>query len=111
MKNNLPKQYKPSLWERIRKRFMKNSGTENIIEETKRKTEDNNSFKEKLDINTIMKNNETKEELLKIIEENPELLETLSIEKLEKINKMYDEKIEQLTVKLNTLKRELQNKI
>ena len=107
MIKSLPKQYKPSFWKRFREIFIKNEFKENIVE-VNEKVEEKNTFKEKLNIDKIMKDNVTKEQVLKIIEENPELLKTLPIEKLEKINKIYDEEIQQATMKLNDLKMKLQ---
>lgn len=48
-----------------------------------------------------------KEDIISLIEKNPALLDTLSIERLEELEKMYDAIIEKNEMKIKKLKREI----
>jgi len=53
------------------------------------------------------KKNHLREEIFSIVDNKPELLETLSVEQLEEVNSMYDKIIEENNKKINKLKRKL----
>ena len=50
-----------------------------------------------------------KEEIIRCIEKNPEMLENLSLENLKRLNTIYDEKIEENYKIIENLKNEINN--
>ena len=50
-------------------------------------------------------NRRIKKEILQLVEKNPQVLESLSIDKLEEINKMYNEFIEENEKKLKRIRK------
>lgn len=50
-----------------------------------------------------------KEEIIRCIEKNPEMLENLSLENLKRLNTIYDEKIEENYKIIENLKNEIKN--
>ena len=53
--------------------------------------------------------NRKKEEIIRCIEKNPEMLENLSLENLKRLNTIYDEKIEENYKIIENLKNEIKN--
>lgn len=110
---NLPQRYKEKFIDKIKKIFARffSKKVEPIIvnEKQKENNESENKFKENL-INeqATKKNNEmtTKKSIVDIIEENPELIETLSNENLKKLIKIYEDIIEQNNIKKAKLRNE-----
>ena len=110
---NLPQKYKENFIDKIKKIFTRFfwKKTEPIIanEKQKENTESKNEFKENL-INeqATKKNNEmaAKKTIVDIVEENPELIETLSNENLKKLIKIYEDIIEQNNIKKAKLRNE-----
>ena len=112
MKNDkLPIEYENSFLKKIkqffRKLFMKRNVNQKIS---------NTNIKSKQELNrkntiTELKDNNVKNRLknnvLEKIDENPELLETASIKRLEEINMMYDEQIKENDRKIEYLKNEI----
>lgn len=118
MNVNLPMKKENSFIDKMKKFFKKlfnkegnNVGqTSNLIEDEE-KVEDNtkSNFQDsiKLEVKSEYEylNNLTREEFLKELESNPSLLYELPIEKLEKLEKYYDESIAKYGDKLSKLKK------
>ena len=111
MNNNRFVEYKESLISKIKKSFKRNSEKneekhnymkEESINELKK---DNNMINDlkvnPKEINTVIKRNN----FLKEIEGNEEMLKMLSIDRLKKLEKYYDNIIEQNNKKIETLKK------
>ena len=72
-------------------------------------------FKERFVVNDIkeandellkkMQEEKRMNEIINMVDNNPQMLNNLSITKLEKINKLYDKKIEELDKKIEKLKK------
>ena len=118
MENKLPKEYKENIFQKIHNHIKKiffnkkekvseNITSENIIENNI-ETVENDDFIEYIQINETYKNTEyEKKKFMEKLEENPDLLDNFSTERLEKILQYYlDEnekkrkKIEKLTSRL-----------
>ena len=52
-----------------------------------------------------MKEEKNIDYVIDIVNKNPDVLENLSISKLEKINQFYDKRIEEMEIKINKLKK------
>lgn len=52
-----------------------------------------------------MKEEKNIDDILAMVNRNPDVLENLSISKLEKINQFYDKRIEEMEIKINKLKK------
>lgn len=106
MSDNLPQKYKKTFWITI-----KNFVVKKIFKRKKDYIYDNfeqiskNNFKEKYEIKSEIIEN--KDKIFEMIHKNPELLEKLSVKKLEVINKIYDEKIQESKMKISLLERQL----
>lgn len=109
MKNKLPEKYKDSFFIKV-KRFFNNifcrkSSDKKIDQELKVEVKiKENEFNKMKEISNKSK---LKEEILDIIEKKPELIETLSVERLRELDRMYDEIILENDRKINKLKREI----
>lgn len=112
MKNKLPIKYKDNLFVKIKKFFsnvLKNNSTATeqvkVIKENEIEINTNESEFDKIKLasNRV----KIKEDILILVEKNPKLIETLSIDKLKELNKMYDEIIERNDRKIKRLKREI----
>lgn len=112
MTSKLPIKYKDGLFSKIKmffsNLFQKKPIIDKSIKEIKENKLDINSKetefnKMKVSSNKVM----IKEEILTLIEKNPELIDTLSIEKLKELDSMYDEIIEKNDRKIRKLKREI----
>lgn len=112
MKNKLPIKYEDGFFSKIRKFFSnvfkKKSVTTEQLEVIKEKeveinTNESDFAKMKVASNRVR----IKEDILTLVEKNPELIENLSIEKLKELDKMYDEIIEKNDRKIKQLKREI----
>ena len=110
MENNLPKKYNEGIFYKIRNFFLKIFGkrtsivNENVVnsEIVKQEQEINkNSIDVMREENT---KNREKEHVLNQIERNLELIDDWPIEKLLKLEKIYDEKIKKYDVEIARLK-------
>lgn len=110
MENNLPKKYNEGIFYKIRNFFLKIFGkrtsivNENVVnsEIVKQEQEINkNSIDVMKEENT---KNREKEHVLNQIERNLELIDDWPIEKLLKLEKIYDEKIKKYDVEIARLK-------
>lgn len=123
MNNNLPLKEDNSIWKRIsnffRKLFFKkkmenqtiNSIPENKPEkiETSKNEEKQRSFDESIKVDvkpTRYVDDKKVEDFLDKFERNPELLYDLPVEKLERLEKVYNESIKKKEMKLAKLKKE-----
>lgn len=107
----LPREYNDGLFLRFLKGVNKHSektnkvATENINDSLQPKEE----VKKKNSIDIMREDNKTyreKEYVLFKIEENPELINNWSTEKLKKLEKIYDEKIAEYDIEIARLKRQ-----
>ena len=107
----LPREYNDGLFLRFLKGVNKHSektneiATENINDSLQPKGE----VTKKNSIDIMRKDNKTnreKEYVLFKIEENPELINNWSTEKLKKLEKIYDEKIAEYDIEIARLKRQ-----
>lgn len=117
--NELPKKYKNSFFIYIKKFFAgifrkkqeqvtykMNDIEQKVDMKTKQveSTEDKNELEKMKVLSNEIK---LKEDIISLIEKNPALLDTLSIERLEELEKMYDMIIEKNEMKIKKLKREI----
>jgi len=110
MNNKLPEKYENGFLHRV-KRFFSNIFSRNkvvnekkeIIKEEKmeHKNEENYFLKMKEESKKI----ELKEDIISILNNKPELINTLSIERLKELNNMYDEMIRDLEREIKKLER------
>ena len=117
MKNNLPQEYNNGFLYKI-KSFFKNlfhmnkeiKNDDTSINQTNIEiNEDNKAFVNELKVdnnvstNTSISDEEKEDTIFKRIEENPDLLNDLSIEKLAEIERIYDKKISELDANINKI--------
>ena len=117
MKNNLPTKYEESFIHRIKKFFVNlfsKKTKEEIVEKIEKEEKVENVVKEEKIQNDIFsqmkegsKKANLKEDIFNMVNSNPDVLSTLTLEQLEEIDKMYDQKIEEKEKKINKLKRAL----
>lgn len=112
MESKLPVKYENNFFSKFKKFFInifnKNSSvieSNEVIKEVTPQvvTKENEFSKMKMASNKV----KLKEDILTMIEKNPQLLETLSIDKLKELDRMYDEIIEKNDRKIKQLKREI----
>ena len=113
---NLPQKYKENFINKIKSffaRFFSKKVEITANQETKeinKINENKNIFKENLINEQVVKvNNEmvAKKSIVDIVEENPELIETLSNENLKKLIKIYEEIIIQNNIRIAKLRKEV----
>lgn len=115
MSNNLPTIPKEGFFCRIKQFFMKRKKTEVNVENTsieKEKPKEEAVDKPLTDIEKMKiqgKRVRLKEEIIEIVDKNPELIKSLSDENLDELNKMYDEIIEENDRKIKDLERTLKS--
>ena len=104
MENKLPKKYNDSLFSKIKEFFLKIFGRkkETVIEENVKENRLNSIEKMKKESKT----NREKESLLNQIEKDVSLIDNWPIEKLLKLEEIYDEKIERLNKEIERLKKQ-----
>lgn len=113
MKSNLPQVYKDGIFNKL-KRFWtglfykKQEGL--IVKDLKvhNNIKRDNSFKINLlepEINRIAKEKEIKGNIIDMVEKNPELLQSMSIENLKKLVKVYEDAIKEKEEKIEKLKK------
>ena len=117
MKNNLPQEYNNGFLYKI-KSFFKNlfhmnkeiTNDDTSTNQTNIEiNEDNKAFVNELKVdnnvstNTSISDEEKEDTIFKRIEENPDLLNDLSIEKLAEIERIYDKKISELDANINKI--------
>ena len=112
MISKLPIKYKDGLFSKIKIFFSNILKKNSIIFETIEEDEHNkvgiNSKETEFDKIKVASNKvKIKDDILTLIENNPELINTLSIDKLKQLDSMYDEIIEENDRKINKLKREI----
>ena len=117
MKNNLPTKYEESFISRIKNFFanlFSKKTKEEVVEQIEKEEKIEEVKKDEMsqkDIFSQMKEESKKinlkEDIFNMVNNNPELLDTLTLEQLEEINKMYDQKIEEKEKKINKQKRAL----
>ena len=113
MKNSLPQEYNNGFFYKIkiffRNLFHKNKEIikdDTSVSQTKTKiVKDNRDFVNELKVDSNVSINfaEKEDAILQRIEENPDLLNDLSLEKLDEIEKIYDEKIAKLDANINKI--------
>ena len=108
MENKLPKKYNDSVFSKIKEFFLKifgkkNNNEETVVEEENVKENRLNSIEE---IRKESKINREKESLLNQIEKDVSLIDNWPIEKLLKLEEIYDEKIERLNKEIERLKKQ-----
>lgn len=110
MENNLPKKYNEGIFLRIRNFFLKifgnktNTVNESVVNSQVIKPKE---IKDKNSIDIMKEENRKsreREQVLKQIEKNLSLIDDWPVEKLLKLEKVYDEKIEQYDVEIARLK-------
>ena len=94
MDNNLPQIYKnnffQNIWHKIKSWFWGTKKIEQSVQSTNVAEETKNEFVEQIKVNVVEKNKENAiETFMKQADSKPEMLETLSNEKLEKILQYY----------------------
>lgn len=112
MKNELPIKYEGGFFSKL-KRFLnsvlkKHSVTAQqlgVLKENKVEISTNESDFDKM--KAASNRVRIKEDILTLIEKNPALIESLPIDKLKELEKMYDEIIEKNDRKIKQLKREI----
>ena len=115
MSNNLPTIPKEGFFYRIKQFFIKNKKIKVNVEETS--VEEQVTKEEKIDkplsdiekMRMQGKKARLKEEIIEIVDKNPELIRSLSDENLDELNKMYDEIIEENDRKIKDLERTLKS--
>ncbi|MBR3134168.1 MAG: hypothetical protein IKG56_01745 [Clostridia bacterium] len=117
MKNNLPQEYNNGFLYKIKSFFKNlfhmNKEIKNDDTSTNQTNieinEDNKAFVNELKVdnnvstNTSISDEEKEDTIFKRIEENPDLLNDLSIEKLAEIERIYDKKISELDANINKI--------
>lgn len=110
MENKLPIIYKNNFINKIKNRclkifFKKQNATEDNIEYATLYSlpKEDNFFQMKQEIKTI----KLREEIIDIIDKNPEFIENLTVTQLKELNKIYDRLIEEEKRKNIKLKRKL----
>ena len=108
MKNKLPKKYNEGIFFKIKEFFLKifgrkNNNEETVIEEENVKENRLNSIEK---MKKESKTNREKESLLNQIEKDVSLIDNWPIEKLLKLEEIYDEKIERLNKEIARLKKQ-----
>ena len=102
MSNNGKIEYKENFISKVKKIFTRDEEQHNSIRERNAKENKKNqdSFANEIKVDTLIKKND----FLKKIEGNEEGLNMLSIDRLEKLEKYYDDIIEQNNKKIKRLK-------
>ena len=108
MENKLPKKYNEGIFLKIKEFFLKifgrkNNNEETVIEEENVKENRLNSIEK---MKKESKTNREKESLLNQIEKDVSLIDNWPIEKLLKLEEIYDEKIERLNKEIERLKKQ-----
>ena len=108
MENKLPKKYNEGIFFKIKEFFLKifgrkNNNEETVIEEENVKENRLNSIEK---MKKESKTNREKESLLNQIEKDVSLIDNWPIEKLLKLEEIYDEKIERLNKEIERLKKQ-----
>lgn len=110
MTNNLPDKYRENFIYKLKRAFQKLFDKKNRVIEVKKEEVVKNE-KTQTDVFEQMRHESKKvkleNDILAIIDNNPELINTLSFERLEVVSKMYDKIIEDNNRKINKLKRSL----
>ena len=109
MDNKLPKEYNDGIFCKIKEFFLKifgrkNNDEETVIEEVKVKENRLNSIDEMRKENKV---NRERESLLNQIEKDVSLIDNWSIERLLKLEKIYDEKINNYDNEIAIAKKQL----
>ena len=108
MENKLPKKYNEGIFFKIKEFFLKifgrkNNNEETVIEEENVKENRLNSIEK---MKKESKTNKEKESLLNQIEKDVSLIDNWPIEKLLKLEEIYDEKIERLNKEIARLRKQ-----
>ena len=126
MSNNLPAKKTNGIFNKIKEIVFKvfepkKTINNNAAQKSKDAEKELVSSQSKLNSNDIVnmlkeenKKQKTKDDIIDAIEEHPEILDTLPVQRLVELNQLYDEKIKEnseeiecLTVKLNKLKQQV----
>ena len=112
MKNTLPEKYKNSFFVRIRRFFSSAFGKKQVVTEEKiveKTVQAPVSNKENV-FETMKKGSQQvaiKEDILTMVDKNPQLINTLSLANLKELDKMYDDIIEKNNLEIRKLERML----
>lgn len=112
MTSKLPIKYKDGFLSKIKmffsSIFKKNTSVNEPIEEIKENKVEISSKENEFDKMKVASSKvKIKDDILTLIDTNPELINTLSIDKLKELDSMYDEIIAENDRKINKLKREI----
>jgi len=113
MKNNLPQKYEESFMFKVKRFFSNLFGKKNIQKEEINPIEKEEKKEVHIEENSIEKMKKAskrvdlEEDIIKIVEKNPDLIDNLTILQLEKLNEMYDKIIEENDRKIQRLKSKL----
>jgi len=112
MTSKLPIKYKDGFFNKIKiffiSIFKKNTIVNEQIEEIKENKVEISSKETEFDKMKVASSKvKVKDDILTLIDNNPELINTLSIDKLKELDSMYDEIIAENDRKINKLKREI----
>ena len=113
MKNNLPQKYEGSFLFRVKRFFNKLFGkksfekekVEPIVKEEKKEVPIKENSIEKMKKES--KKAHLEDDILNMIEKNPELIDNLTIPQLEKLNEMYDKVIDENDREIQSLRSKL----
>jgi len=113
MNNGLPKKYEKGFFEKIKNFFLDIFSMKKVeinkVEENN--LEKNNEIKEREQINyfeemkEVSKKEHIKQDIVSIIDKNPELIKTLSLLQLKELNKIYKKIIEEIEKNIKKLEK------
>ena len=110
MKNTLPEKYKNSFFTRIRRFFSSAFGKKQVVTEEKivEKTVQAPVLTKENVFETMKKGSQQvaiKEDILTMVDKNPQLINTLSLANLKELDKMYDDIIAKNNLEIRKLER------
>ena len=111
MENKLPEKYENNFFRKIKILFT-NVFRNNKVTAEDKTVQDNGVEIKSVEFEfpktkTLSNKARVKKDILGLIEKDPELINTLSLERLRELNSMYDEIIEENNRKINKLKRKI----
>ena len=111
MSVNLPQKSEYSFFGKIKKFFKKlfykesNQSVQNVEKKEDTVTNDNNEITE---MRKASQNVKLKDDILKLVEKNPDIIDSLSQENLERLDKLCDDEMSKLDKELDELKLKYQ---
>ena len=104
MNTNLPQKYNSGFFNKLKSFFSKFFHNEMISEDAKIIEKEKNSNNSIEEMRKNSEYNKLKEDIIKLVERNPHVIENLSEERLDELDKMCDEKIKENSKKIEELK-------